>query len=160
MTPAARPLLTVAICTHNRAPYLDKALASLLRQTADAASFEILVVDNASTDDTRSVVERSRALRPDIRYVHEARLGLSHARNRAIAETGTPVIAFLDDDAIASHPWSSGSCTASPASILGRLPSAGRSIPSGRRRAHPGFPTACSATSQSSSVRAARPTSI
>ena len=105
MTPAARPLLTVAICTHNRAPYLDKALASLLRQTADAASFEILVVDNASTDDTRSVVERSRALRPDIRYVHEARLGLSHARNRAIAETGTPVIAFLDDDAIASHPW-------------------------------------------------------
>jgi glycosyltransferase involved in cell wall biosynthesis len=97
--------ITVAICTHNRAAYLGLALDSLLAQTARAGSFEILVVDNASTDDTPAVVERARDVRGDIRYVREDRLGLSHARNRAIAETHSPYIAYLDDDAIASPVW-------------------------------------------------------
>jgi glycosyltransferase involved in cell wall biosynthesis len=108
--PAAAPgsspaPITVAVCTHNRARYLEQALQSLWSQTAPASAFEVLVVDNASTDDTPGVVERARDARPDIRYVREDKLGLSNARNRAIAETHTPFIAFLDDDAIAAPPW-------------------------------------------------------
>jgi glycosyltransferase involved in cell wall biosynthesis len=97
--------LTVAICTHNRASYLALALQSLWVQTAPASDFQVLVVDNASTDATPTVVELARSARPDIRYVREDKLGLSHARNRAIAETFTPCIAFLDDDAIAAPAW-------------------------------------------------------
>jgi len=107
MTTDRRPdvLLTVAICTHNRAAYLELALQSLWAQSAAASAFDVLVVDNASSDATPAVVERARASRPDIRYVREPKLGLSHARNRAIAETQSPVIAFLDDDAIAAPLW-------------------------------------------------------
>jgi glycosyltransferase involved in cell wall biosynthesis len=98
--------LTVAICTHNRARYLALALQSLAEQTAPASAFDVLVVDNASQDDTPGVTERARqAMRPHVRYVHEDKLGLSHARNRAIAETRAPFIAFLDDDAIAAPVW-------------------------------------------------------
>ena len=104
--PAPGPApITVAVCTHNRARYLDQALQSLWAQTAPSSTFEVLVVDNASTDDTPGVVERARAAQPNIRYVREDELGLSNARNRAIAETHTPFIAFLDDDAIAEPPW-------------------------------------------------------
>jgi glycosyltransferase involved in cell wall biosynthesis len=103
--PAQNPTITVAICTHNRATYLRLALQSLLEQTAPQHRFDILVVDNASTDGTPAEVERARRARGDIRCVREDRLGLSHARNRAIAETRTPYIAYLDDDAIAAPRW-------------------------------------------------------
>jgi glycosyltransferase involved in cell wall biosynthesis len=100
-----RPL-TVAICTYNRASYLEKALASLASQTANPSTFEVIVVDNASTDATPQVVVRwQQACPAPIRYVREERLGLSYARNRALAETASPYIAYLDDDAIATAGW-------------------------------------------------------
>jgi len=99
------PMMTAVICTHNRAAYLAKALDSLLVQTAAQSTFRILVLDNGSSDTTRDVLEEALRRRPDVRCVREERLGLSIARNRAIAETATPYIAFLDDDAIASPLW-------------------------------------------------------
>lgn len=101
-----RPRLTIAICTHNRCEYLRFALESLVRQSADPRSFEVLVVDNASSDATASVAA-SMALRLEgrLRCVREDRLGLSHARNRALQETDAPYIAYLDDDAIAEPQW-------------------------------------------------------
>lgn len=102
---ASSPALTVAICTHNRAPYLDKALHSLAAQTAPADRFEVLVIDNASSDETPRVVSQWQQRNPAIRCVREERLGLSHARNRALQEASATRIAYLDDDAIAAPHW-------------------------------------------------------
>ncbi len=107
MSPSShRPRITIAVCTHNRCEYLRAALASLARQSADPKLFDVLVVDNASSDATTSVAEAMAGLLPGrLRCVREERLGLSHARNRALRESGAPYIAFLDDDALAQPQW-------------------------------------------------------
>ena len=78
------PRISATICTHNRAQYLGKALKSLSDQTLPATDFEVLVVDNASTDDTAALVESVQPMLPSLRYVFEGSLGLSRARNAAI----------------------------------------------------------------------------
>jgi glycosyltransferase involved in cell wall biosynthesis len=97
--------ITAAICTYNRSRYLALALAGLQQQSLPAAQFEILVVDNCSTDDTRHVVDEFRQRLPNLRYVHEARPGLSHARNTAMREARGRYLAYLDDDAIPEPQW-------------------------------------------------------
>jgi glycosyltransferase involved in cell wall biosynthesis len=98
-------LISALVCTHNRAAVLQRALASLAAQTLATDRFEIVVIDNASTDATRGVVERERAGGAAVRYVHEPRLGVSHARNRGWREARAPLVAYLDDDAIAAPDW-------------------------------------------------------
>jgi glycosyltransferase involved in cell wall biosynthesis len=90
------------ICTHNRDRYLGAAIASLLAQ--DLPQFEVWVVDNASTDNTRSVVEPYLS-HPQFHYVYEENLGLSVARNRGARETQAEILAYLDDDAEAAPDW-------------------------------------------------------
>ncbi|HEY9881938.1 MAG TPA: glycosyltransferase family 2 protein [Leptolyngbyaceae cyanobacterium] len=96
------PLISAIICTHNRAAYLGAAIDSLLRQSF--SDYEILVVDNASTDTTREVVEQ-RLTHTQLRYLYEPTLGLSVARNRGAAEAQGSILAYLDDDAEASPEW-------------------------------------------------------
>ncbi|MDQ0116091.1 glycosyltransferase [Paenibacillus harenae] len=99
---------TVAICTHNRAEDVREALLSLLRQNFTDA-FEVIVVDNRSTDNTKQVVQEvNQMTNIPIIYAYEERLGLSVARNRAIREAKGEYILFLDDDAVASNEWISG----------------------------------------------------
>jgi glycosyltransferase involved in cell wall biosynthesis len=94
-------LITVAVCTHDRAHSLGATLDSLQCQTY--RNFEILVVDNApSSDATEQLV---RVDYPDARYVREERVGLDWARNRGIAEARGEFIAYIDDDAIADPGW-------------------------------------------------------
>lgn len=98
--------LTVVICTHNRARLLADALESLEGQILPRDRFEVIVVDNASTDDTAAVVETFCARgRIDLRAVREPELGLDAARNRAIREARGEIVAFLDDDARARYDW-------------------------------------------------------
>ncbi|MDB9493249.1 glycosyltransferase family 2 protein [Spirulina major CS-329] len=94
--------IAAIICTHNREDYLGKAIDSLLTQDHD--DYEVIVVDNASTDRTREIVE-ARLPHPWLRYCYEAEVGLSAARNRGMRETEAAIIAYLDDDAIASPGW-------------------------------------------------------
>jgi glycosyltransferase involved in cell wall biosynthesis len=96
------PQIAAIICTHNRDKYLGAAIDSLLAQEFE--DFEILVVDNASTDSTQAVVE-SRLSHPRLKYIYEPVLGLSVARNRGAQETTAPLLAYLDDDAVASRQW-------------------------------------------------------
>ncbi|MHA6480434.1 glycosyltransferase [Paenibacillus sp. strain BS8-2] len=101
-------IATVAICTHNRAEDVREALFSLLQQSF-AGAYEVIVVDNRSTDNTRQVVQEvGRMTNIPILYVYEERLGLSVARNRAIREAKGDYILFLDDDAAASKNWIEG----------------------------------------------------
>jgi glycosyltransferase involved in cell wall biosynthesis len=101
----ALPQVSVVVCTHNRASLLRGALASVACQTLEPSRFEVLVVDNASTDDTRAVFEVAKASIPGLRLVPEPNLGLAHARNAGWRAAQAPIIAFLDDDAVADPDW-------------------------------------------------------
>jgi glycosyltransferase involved in cell wall biosynthesis len=99
---SATPKISAIICTHNRDRYLAKAIDSLLTQTCD--NYEILIIDNASTDNTRQVAE-SYLSNSRVRYHYEAQVGLSVARNTGAKLSSAPILAYLDDDAIASPQW-------------------------------------------------------
>ena len=99
--------LTIAIPTHNRAGSLAQTLASLrgivLRPGLDA---ECVVVDNASTDGTSSIViSSSRDLPVPVQVVTETRIGSSYARNRAIVESTAEFVFFIDDDVTIDSRW-------------------------------------------------------
>ncbi len=94
--------ISAIICTHNRDRYLGAAIDSLLAQ--DWPDFEVIVVDNASTDSTRTLVE-ARLTDPRLKYIYESTLGLSTARNRGFLESSGDIIAYLDDDAVAEPYW-------------------------------------------------------
>jgi glycosyltransferase involved in cell wall biosynthesis len=89
--------LSVAICTRDRRESLLRSIASL---TAPAeARWELLVIDNASCDDTRCACESLADAFPTLlRVVDEPTPGLSHARNRALSEARGRVVVFIDDD--------------------------------------------------------------
>lgn len=98
--------VSVCICTYNRCASLLEALHSLREMRAPArVRFEVLVVDNNSSDGTAEALERLEPGTLPLRYVLEPQQGLSHARNRAISETTGRVIAFLDDDVIVDADW-------------------------------------------------------
>jgi glycosyltransferase involved in cell wall biosynthesis len=100
--------MSVVVCTHNRAGYLGAVLDALSAQTDPPAGFEVILVDNASTDDTSSVAAEhpiARGEDPAFRYVFEPTLGLSAARNRGVNEAAGEIVAFLDDDAIPAPRW-------------------------------------------------------
>lgn len=99
------PLVSVVICTYNRVEFLHKCLDSLLRQR-NAPPFEIIVVDNHSTDSTSDFVHSySKRINLPIRYVLEPIQGLSRARNTGLKAANGKIVAFLDDDATASEGW-------------------------------------------------------
>ena len=96
------PQISAIICTYNREEYLSAAIDSLLQQ--DFYSYEVIVVDNASSDRTREIVGE-RLSNPRLNYVYEPILGLSVARNTGAKEARSPILAYLDDDAVASPFW-------------------------------------------------------
>lgn len=99
------PLITVAICTHNRARSLERTLRRLAAVPHPAAgSWEVVVVDNASSDSTSSLLSSLAPTLP-LRWVTEPTLGLSAARNRAIIESRGRWIAWTDDDVLVSDQW-------------------------------------------------------
>ncbi|MCA9245776.1 MAG: glycosyltransferase family 2 protein [Planctomycetales bacterium] len=101
------PDISIVVCTFNRADMLRDALMSLTRlESKGAFSFEILVVDNASTDHTPQVAaEVAAGSSIAVRYVREERQGVACARNRGLAEATGQWIAFFDDDQLAEPDW-------------------------------------------------------
>jgi glycosyltransferase involved in cell wall biosynthesis len=97
--------VTVAIPTYNRADFLRQTLTGIAGQQFPRDHFEVLVIDNNSRDHTRAVVEEFAQVRPAPRYLQEARQGLDHARNRAIAEARGDIILFADDDILVRPDW-------------------------------------------------------
>jgi glucosyl-dolichyl phosphate glucuronosyltransferase len=99
--------ITVILCTHNRARTLVTALESIAGQTVpQSVGWDILVVDNNSTDGTRRVVEGFQRRYPDrFHYFLEKQQGISHARNSGIREARGEILAFIDDDETAASDW-------------------------------------------------------
>lgn len=101
-------LATVAICTHDRAAVIGRSVEAALVE-ARACGAELLVVNNASSDATPALLAELEARHaPRLRVVEEPCLGLSAARNRALAEARGDVVAFLDDDAVPRPGWLAG----------------------------------------------------
>jgi glycosyltransferase involved in cell wall biosynthesis len=97
--------VSVVVPTFNRQLLLQRTLESLLHQQSESVRYEVLVVDNNSTDDTRAVVDALTRRWRGVRYLFEPRRGVSHARNTGIAAARAQVIAFIDDDVEADPVW-------------------------------------------------------
>jgi glycosyltransferase involved in cell wall biosynthesis len=98
---------TVLICTYNRAAYLAATLDSLATaRVPPDVSWDVLVVDNNSSDATREIVNgRIRSFPVRLRYLFEARQGKSHALNTGMAATPARIIVFTDDDVRVPESW-------------------------------------------------------
>jgi glycosyltransferase involved in cell wall biosynthesis len=97
--------VTVAVITYNRSRYLREALGGIVRQGYPPERWELLVVDNNSSDDTREVVASFALSIPAPRHIVEMRQGLDHGRNRAIAEARGDIIVLADDDILVGPDW-------------------------------------------------------
>ena len=97
---------TVALCTHNHADRLVRTLADLAAMRTPEMPWELLVVDNASSDATSSILA-SHTWPPGwhVRVVREDKLGLSNARNCAIREAQGDYVIFIDDDETPDPEW-------------------------------------------------------
>jgi cellulose synthase/poly-beta-1,6-N-acetylglucosamine synthase-like glycosyltransferase len=105
MAEASSVDLTAVLCTRGRPEEAQQCLESLQRQSYPRLT--VMVVDNAPRDDRLRQFVESGHFRVPLRYVAEPVPGLSHARNRAVAECQTELIAFLDDDEVACPYWAS-----------------------------------------------------
>lgn len=95
---------TIAICTRNRAGFLLKCLNALTEINL-TKGHRVIVVDNGSTDETKSIVEKFTCV---VEYAFAEEVGLSNARNVAISKCNTEYLVFLDDDGIPDSTWLTG----------------------------------------------------
>lgn len=95
--------ISIVICTYNRVKFLELALNSLVNQSL--APYEVIIVDNKSTDSTADLVKSYNSSFPRLIYCFEEKIGLSHARNRGINEATSEYIAYIDDDCVLPNDW-------------------------------------------------------
>ena len=95
-------MISVIICTYNRDKYIGQLLDSLAKNDYSEKNYEIILVDNNCTDNTRSICEEFAIKNANINfcYVEEHEQGLSAARNKGIKEAKGDIIIYVDDDAI------------------------------------------------------------
>lgn len=97
---------TVALCTHNHAGRLARTLADLCALRQPTRPWELLIIDNGCTDGTAELLAaRSWPEGWRVRVTHEAKLGLSNARNCAIREAAGEYLIFIDDDETPDPAW-------------------------------------------------------
>jgi len=98
-------VFSVVVCTYNRSNVLSTALDTLLDQSIDPSLYEVIVVDNNSTDKTKEVVLDYATKDDRVKYVLEEKVGLSHARNRGLIEASGDYIVYTDDDCELPKEW-------------------------------------------------------
>jgi glycosyltransferase involved in cell wall biosynthesis len=92
--------MSVVIATYNRGPILEKCLRALVEQTLDGDLYEIVIVDDGSTDDTPALIERMKTARPSWQYLWQANAGRSYARNVGIRMAQGELVVFIDSDVV------------------------------------------------------------
>ena len=97
--------LSIIVCTYNRCDLARNAIASVLEQGFPSEKYELIIVDNASSDNTPQMAQSFCEAYPHVRYFLETKVGLSHARNRGLKEAQGEYVGYLDDDALASSGW-------------------------------------------------------
>ncbi len=99
--------ISVLVCTYNRSKLLAGVLESLVNQSLDRSLYEIIIADNASTDNTKQTVMDYMGKYSDwsLRYIYESNQGLSNARNAGYRQAKAEYVAYIDDDAKADKHW-------------------------------------------------------
>lgn len=98
--------ISVVMCTYNRADLLEASIRSVEQQVFPKSNFEIIVVDNNSTDGTKEIVANLvRSSSVPLRYIFEPEQGLSHARNTGIRNAHGEIVVFVDDDVEVAENW-------------------------------------------------------
>lgn len=99
-------MISIVVCTANRSKQLKQCLAHIVNSQNPGGAYELIVVDNNSSDDTKDVVAGfGNSSFCEIKYVFEGRQGHSRARNRGLAEAKYPLVAFTDDDCYVARDW-------------------------------------------------------
>jgi glycosyltransferase involved in cell wall biosynthesis len=95
------PLLSIIVCTYNREKYIGQCLKLLANQTLDHSKYEVLVINNNSTDNTQNIVDDiiQKYSLTNFKSFIEENQGHTYARNRGISESFGKILSFLDDDA-------------------------------------------------------------
>lgn len=106
----AHPVISVIICSYNRATYIREALESLYNQQISKEKYEVIVVDNNSSDNTDQVCQTFLSDHPDFNalYMKESQQGSSFARNAGAAVAAGTILVFMDDDAVAEPNFITG----------------------------------------------------
>ena len=104
-SPAKAPDVSVVVATYNRCEVVRGAVESLMNQDSRGTSYEVIVVDNNSTDATRRTLEELCTNYENLSYHFEPQQGVSYARNRGIAAARAPILAFTDDDIKPAPDW-------------------------------------------------------
>src|ERR1700728_131177 len=97
--------ISVVMSTYNRCDLLDQDIEALLNQKTDGIEFEVILVDNNSTDNTARKIATYAQRDSRLRYVFEGRQGVAYGRNASIAAARADVIAFCDDDVYVAQDW-------------------------------------------------------
>lgn len=98
--------ITVILCTYNRCVSLERTLRSVSQTTVPGSFWEVLIVDNNSSDGTRQIAEYFCRTEPQhFRYLFEPTPGKSNALNSGIKEARGEILAFLDDDVVVESDW-------------------------------------------------------
>ena len=99
------PQISAVICTYDRYELLPGAIESLQRQTRSADEYEILIVDNSPDHAASETFAKRYRSSSNVRWIVERKAGLSNARNVGAREAHAPLVAYLDDDAVATPSW-------------------------------------------------------
>ena len=98
----AEPAVSVIVPTYNRSASLRRLLDALARCDVPEGGFEVIVVDDGSSDDTQAVVDEAGV---PVRYVRQENAGPAAARNRGWRLSRSPIVAFTDDDTVPDRRW-------------------------------------------------------
>ena len=98
-----RPKISVTVPTYNRAETLRRTLAHLANQELDAADYEVVIVDDGSSDGTRALVEHWMEKAPcHVQYIQQSNHGPGYSYNRAFEAAKAPVVLLIADDILLS----------------------------------------------------------
>lgn len=108
------PELSVVIPAYNASKTIIKTLSSLMEQTVDSASYEIIVVDDGSADDTYDICCKFAAEHPNVHVVHKENGGVSTARNEGISRANGRWVSFVDSDDLVTNHYVEVMCNTAP----------------------------------------------
>ena len=101
----SRPFVSVVIPTYNRKEMLKECVGSLFTQTYPTDQYEIIVVDDGSTDETKNMFDRYLQKEPRLSYFYQENQGPSAARILGTRNSKGEIICFIDDDCVADRDW-------------------------------------------------------
>ena len=99
------PIISIVMSTYNGEPVLPDCLKSLAEQTADKETYEVVMINNMSTDGSQKIIDEYAKSQPNFRAFVEPEVGLSAARNRGYKEARGEYVAYFDDDAKVEPEW-------------------------------------------------------